>query len=136
MKRFVRAALALLFLSSGSFFSGGGLAFAGSSSIDAGLAKMDPATRLVQVCDLAVMAKMSSRKDGITEHAMIDALKPPQLSGNSAAGDGGAFRRRNQWFQFSYTCVTTPDRMQTTRLDVQIKRTIPRSEWASKNLFP
>lgn len=114
-----------------------GTAWAAAGGVEASLRKMDPATRLVQVCDLAVMDKTSSRKDGMTEHAVIDALGRSRVADtNTAEGDGGAFRRRGKWYQFSYSCTTTPDHMKVLKLQMNIKGEIPRSQWESKGLYP
>lgn len=114
-----------------------GAAFAKDAGIEASLRKMDPTTRLVQLCDLAVMTKTSNRKDGVTEHAVIDALSRTHIGNtNTAEGDGGAFRRRGHWYAFSYSCTATPDHMRVTRLTIDIKREIPKSEWAAKGLYP
>jgi hypothetical protein len=109
---------------------------AADSSADPSLKQLDPQTRLVQVCDLAVMDKTSSRKDGVTERAFIDALHRAHIDGNTAYGDGGAFRRKGEWYEFSYRCTVTPDHMRTTALEVDVKRLVPHAEWAAKNLYP
>ena len=111
-------------------------AIAADSGVDPSLRRLDPETRLVQVCDLAVMDKTSSRKDGVTERAFIDALHRAHIHGDTAYGDGGAFRRRGEWYEFSYRCTVTPDHMRTTALEVAVKRRVPHAEWAAKDLYP
>lgn len=111
-------------------------AIAADSGVDPSLRRLDPETRLVQVCDLAVMDKTSSRKDGVTERAFIDALHRAHIRGDTAYGDGGAFRRRGEWYEFSYRCTVTPDHMRTTALEVAVKRRVPHTEWAAKDLYP
>ncbi len=111
-------------------------AIAADSGVDPSLKRLDPQTRLVQVCDLAVMDETSSRKDGITERAFIDALHRAHIEGDTAQGDGGAFRRKGEWYEFSYSCTVTPDHMRTTELTVEVKRRVPHAEWAAKDLYP
>jgi hypothetical protein len=111
-------------------------ASAADGGVDPSLKRLDPETRLVQVCDLAVMDKTSSRQDGVTERAFIDALHRAHIEGNTAYGDGGAFRRKGEWYEFSYRCTVTPDHMRATALKVDVKRRVPHAEWAAKNLYP
>jgi hypothetical protein len=107
-----------------------------ADSVDPSLKRLDPETRLVQVCDLAVMDETSSRKDGVTERAFIDALHRAHIDGDTAHGDGGVFRRKGEWYEFSYRCAVTPDHMRVTAIEVDVKRRVPHSEWAAKDLYP
>lgn len=113
-----------------------GTALAADAGLEASLKDLDSATRLIQVCDLAVMDETSSRKDGVTDRAFIDMLYRPDIQGDVAVGDGGAFRRKGEWYEFSYRCAVTPDHLHTTKLTVKIKRHVPHSEWAAKNFYP
>jgi len=113
-----------------------GHAHAADPGLIASLKHLDPATRRIQVCNLAVMDETSSTKDGVTDRAFIDALKPPEIRGGVAMGNGGAFRRGGEWYEFSYRCAVTADHMKTTDLKVHVIRQVPRSEWDAKNLYP
>ncbi|SER07601.1 protein of unknown function [Faunimonas pinastri] len=100
------------------------------------LMKMDPTTRMIQVCNMAVMKQTSAEKKGTTEHAMIDALAPLKISANGLTGSAGAFRRAGKWYKFAFQCTVTPDHTHATALKIDVKREIPRSEWEKDNLFP
>lgn len=113
-----------------------GSALAADPGLAASLKELDATTRLIQVCDIAVMDKTSSRKDGVTDRAFIDMLHRPEINGDVAVGDGGAFRRKGEWYEFSYRCAVTPDHMQTTKLSVNSIRYVPHSEWEAKNFYP
>ncbi|HEV7285192.1 DUF930 domain-containing protein [Kaistia sp. UC242_56] len=113
-----------------------GSALAADPGLAASLKELDATTRLIQVCDIAVMDKTSSRKDGVTDRAFIDMLHRPEIEGDVAVGDGGAFRRKGEWYEFSYRCAVTPDHMQTTKLSVNSIRHVPHSEWEAKNFYP
>lgn len=113
-----------------------GSALAADSGLAASLKELDDTTRLIQVCDIAVMDKTSSRKDGATDRAFIDMLHRPEIEGDVAAGDGGAFRRKGEWYEFSYRCAVTPDHMKVTKLSVKSIRHVPHSEWEAKNFYP
>lgn len=128
-----RLALCLLALIAAAL---SGPAFAADARLEESLRELDDTTRLIQVCDLAVMDKTSSRKEGVTDRAFIDMLHRPEIHGDVAIGNGGAFRREGEWYEFSYRCAVTPDHMRTTRLSVSGVRHVPHSEWAAKNFYP
>lgn len=113
-----------------------GPAFAADAGLINSLKELDPTTRMIQVCDLAVMDKTSSRKEGVTDRAFIDMLHRPEIHGDVAVGNGGAFRRKGEWYEFSYRCAVTPDHLRTTKLSVNGIRHVPHSEWAAKNFYP
>lgn len=113
-----------------------GPVLAADAGLEASLKHLDSATRMIQVCDIAVMDKTSSRKDGVTDRAFIDMLHRPAIHGDVVEGDGGAFRRKGEWYEFSYRCAVTPDHLHTTKLTVEIKRRVPHSEWEAKNFYP
>ena len=66
-----------------------GAALANDARLEASLHDLDSATRLIQVCDLAVMDKMSG-KEGVADRAFIDALHRPEVHGDVAKGDDDA----------------------------------------------
>lgn len=111
-------------------------AAAGDAKMDDFFRSLDPATRLVQVCGVEVMKRTSSRRDGTTDRAAIDGIRRARLAGDVAEGDGGAFRRRGEWYEFSYRCVVTPDHMRVTELSIDVTRKVPRDEWEENNLYP
>ncbi|WEK51790.1 MAG: DUF930 domain-containing protein [Candidatus Kaistia colombiensis] len=113
-----------------------GQTLAADPGLEASLKELDATTRLIQVCDLAVMDKTSSRKEGVTDRAFIDMLHRPEIHGDVAAGDGGAFRRKGEWYEFSYRCAVTSDHMRATKLSVHVNRHVPHAEWAAKNFYP
>ena len=45
-------------------------------------------------------------------------------------GTGGAFRSGGQWYQFSFTCTGSADRMKVIAFKYNIGKTIPESKWA------
>ncbi|WEK50306.1 MAG: DUF930 domain-containing protein [Candidatus Kaistia colombiensis] len=111
-------------------------AFAADSSLQQSLKRLDASTRMIQVCDLAVMEKTSSPKQGVTDRAFIDMLSRPKIHGDVVVGHGGAFRREGEWYEFSFRCAVTPDHMRVTKLSVSRIRHVPHSEWAAKNFYP
>ena len=50
-------------------------------------------------------------------------------------GGGGAFKSKGQWYQFSFTCRTSPDHMQVRSFSYQIGEPIPAQQWEKSGLW-
>jgi hypothetical protein len=102
----------------------------------ASLKKLDPETRLEQVCDLEAMNRID--KDANPYHpdrAETDVVSHPQHVGNTVKGSGGAFRSKGRWYSFSFTCKGSPDHMQVLSFSYKIGEMIPESKWAALGLW-
>ena len=97
-------------------------AFASDARFLASLKKLDPQTRLEQVCDLYAM-KQIARDSGPyhPDRAKTDVVSHPRHSGNTVTGTGGAFRSGGRWYQFSFSCTGTPDGMKVSHIDVVVR---------------
>lgn len=88
----------------------------------ASLKKLDPETRLEQVCDLEAMSRID--RDTSPYHpdrAKTDVASHPQHIGDTVKGSGGAFRSKGRWYSFSFECKGTrsmpsPASMRTRRM--------------------
>jgi hypothetical protein len=106
-----------------------------SSKTDAGLAKLAPSDRFQQVCDIALMEKLRHEKHVYHPDSVIAyALEDPNVSGDTLHGDGGAFRSHGVWYQYSFTCAATPDRMKVLSLEYTVGDAVPKSEWGAHGL--
>ena len=95
----------------------------------ASLKKLDPETRLEQVCDLEAM----SRIDRDASPFIRTAPRPmssshPKHVGDTVKGSGGAFRSKGHWYSFSFECKGTPDHMKVSVIQLQDRRIDPRIE--------
>lgn len=123
--------------------SGGGLAAADSKGeirieprIEAMLKRIDPADRLEQVCDYAAAKRIGLDRNAYhPDRAVIDSISPFDVEGDTIKGSGGAFRSRGQWYQFSFTCRTTPDRMKILSFDYHVGDRIPEDKWDEYGLW-
>ena len=78
----------------------------------ASLSKLDPQTRLEQVCDLAAVNHIGkSEKLSKPDRAKANVITPPRLHGDTIEGTGGAFRSGGKWYAFSFTCKGSPDHL-------------------------
>lgn len=101
------------------------------------LDRLDPKTRLEQICDLEAMRKMSasgSAKSRV-DRAKSDVITPPQHLGNTLVAKGGAYRAGGKWYQMSFTCKATPDHKSVLDFTYKTGAEIPAAKWASYGLW-
>lgn len=113
----------------------GGAAMAGTK-VEGALRNLDPASRLEQVCNLEAMQKIG--RDNSTfrpERAVVDAVSRSKIKDNTIQGSGAAFRSRGKWYQFTFKCSTTPDRMKVLSFDYRIGAVIPPEKWSAYGLY-
>lgn len=102
----------------------------------ASLKRLDPATRLEQVCDLEAMNRIDrDAKAFRPDRAKTDVLNRPVHSGDTIKGTGGAFRSKGKWYAFSFTCKGSPDHMRVLSFTYKIGKVIPEAKWASLGLW-
>jgi hypothetical protein len=103
---------------------------------EAALKRIDPVDRLEQVCDYAATVHIGRDKNPYhPDRAVLDPISEPKVSGNTIKGTGGAFRSKGKWYQFSFTCKTTPDRMKVLSFDYKIGAAIPEDKWDALGLW-
>ena len=101
------------------------------------LKRMDPETRLVQVCDLAAMERISKDRNAFKpDRVMLDQLSPPRRKGESLQGTGGVFRSNGEWYHLSFKCAASEDRLKVLSFSYQVGARIERDAWEKMNLFP
>src|SRR5665213_46324 len=126
-----------------ALMNGSGLAAADSKSeikieprIEAMLKRIDAADRLEQVCDYAAAKSIGLDKNPYhPDRAVIDSISPFKTDGDTIKGSGGAFRSRGQWYQFSFTCTTSPDRLKILSFDYRVGEKIPEDKWDDYGLW-
>jgi hypothetical protein len=110
--------------------------FGADSRTVAMLKGLDPATRFEQACDIEAMNRIG--KDGTPFHpdrAVIDAVSGTKVSTDTMEGAGGAFRSGGKWYQFSFTCRTSPDRMKVLFFSYKVGTLIPEGKWEAYGLW-
>ena len=107
-----------------------------SPSLTQQLKELSGTTRFVQACNLEALLRISADRNGLSpSHAAVDALRRPLIKGDVMKGTGGALRSRDKWYQFSYSCVTTPDHLQVKSFAYKVGKPIPKAEWSHYNLY-
>ncbi len=100
------------------------------------LKRLDPSERILQVCSLAATERIAGdKKTYRPDRAVMDSVSPPQEQGDKISGTGGAFRSRGAWYQFSYSCATSPDRLKVLSFEFRVGEKIPESKWESLGLW-
>ncbi len=125
-----------LFVAACLFAAGSVPAAAFDASLTRQLKELSGTTRFVQACNLQALIEVSRDKNGLRPtHAAVDALGAPHVDGDVMKGSGGALRSRDKWYQFSFTCSTTPDHLEVKSFTYKIGKAIPKEQWASYNLY-
>lgn len=111
-------------------------AHAEKSRFDRSLEHLDPTTRLEQICAVETMARVNRDDNPYRpDRAVIYAVAKPKISGDTLTGSGGAFRSGGKWYQYSFTCKTTPDHMRVTDFKYKVGNSIPEKLWDSYGLY-
>ena len=105
-------------------------AFAIDDRFLSSLNKLDPATRLEQICDLEAMSRISH-----ADRAKSDVVSHPIHSGNTLTANGGAFRQKGKWYQFSFMCKATPDHLKVVSFSYKVGELIPEEKWSNYGLW-
>jgi hypothetical protein len=130
----VKIATAVLILAQTIFFLAPAAAM--DKRFAASLKRLDPMTRLEQVCDLEAMNRISRDANPFhPDRAKTDVLTHPVHAGDTIKGAGGAFRSKGKWYAFSFTCKGSPDHMRVLAFSYKIGNLIPESKWASLGLW-
>jgi hypothetical protein len=123
-----RVALALGFLVPAA-------ASANDSKVERMLRQLEPDARFEQVCDLEAMKRIGKDKTYRPERTIVSALGEPKVADTTMSGSGGAFKSKGQWYQFSFTCQTSPDHMQVLSFSYRIGEPIPAGQWEKNGLW-
>jgi hypothetical protein len=101
------------------------------------LNRLDPETRLEQVCDLEAMKRIDHDPNNHyhPDRAQTDAISNPRHAGDTITGTGGAFRSKGQWYSFTFTCEGTPDHLRVRAFNYKVGEPIPESKWATYGLW-
>lgn len=102
----------------------------------ASLKRLDPSTRLDQICDYEAMLRIGRDPHNYhPDRAKAEASSSPQRGRHSIVTNGGAFRSNGRWYTMSYTCQTGTDNLSVTYFSYSIGKAIPTSEWSKYGLW-
>jgi hypothetical protein len=100
------------------------------------LKQLDPDARFEQVCALEAMRKIAHDETAFhPERALVNALSPVSVQGDEMRGSGGAFRSGRNWYNFSFACRASPDRLKVLSLQYRVGPSIPEVKWEIYGLW-
>lgn len=109
---------------------------AADAALERSLMKLEPETRLVQICDVAGLTTIAQSKSfPKVDRVLIDAVSPPKHEATRLSGDGGALRQHDGWVRFSYVCMVPKGALKASSFTFQISGAIPKDDWADLGLW-
>jgi hypothetical protein len=99
------------------------------------LGRLDPQTRLEQVCDLEAMKRLKQEKKFPADRAHGAASAEPKTEGHTLTATSGAFRSKGVWYELSFVCQASPDHMKVLSFEYQTGKAIPESKWEDYGLW-
>jgi len=99
------------------------------------LRKIEPTTRLEQICDLEAMNRIKRETGMKADRAKSDVISSPHHNGHTLTASGAAFRAGAKWFELSFVCTGSPDHLRVTAFKYKIGKPIPESKWSSLGLW-
>lgn len=133
MQRIVLAsALAALILASGSADASDKR----QKQLENMLKRLDPSTRLEQLCDATAMSTISrEHREFRVDRSVASALEEPRVKGHTLTGKGGAFRSKGKWYQYSFTCEANAERLRVLSFQYTLGDEIPEAQWSLHGLY-
>ena len=99
------------------------------------LDRLDPQTRLEQICDLEAMTRIKKDQKYSPDRAQGAASADPKTEGDKLTATGGAFRSKGDWYELTFVCQATPDHMKVLSFEYQTGKPIPKTKWEEYGLF-
>lgn len=100
------------------------------------LKRLDPATRLEQVCDAEAMKRIArDHKEFRVDRSVASAVSEPRAKGDTLIGKGAAFRSKGKWYQYAFTCQAAPDRLRVISFEYKLGGEIPETQWSKHGLY-
>lgn len=100
------------------------------------LKQIDPSERFIQICSFVAAERISQDKSPYQpDRAVMDSISPAKIDGDTMVGDGAALRSHGEWYQFSFSCETSPDHMKVMSFNYQIGAKIPEGRWEELGLW-
>ena len=99
------------------------------------LGRLDPQTRLEQVCDLEAIKRIKREKKLPADRAQGAASAEPKTEGHTLTATGGAYRSKGAWYELSFVCQASPDHMKVVSFEYQTGKAIPESKWENYGLW-
>lgn len=99
--------------------------------------KLEPRTRMMQVCSFAGLSAFSKDKNlrPRADRVQVNASGEPKIEANVVKGKGAAVRSGGKWFAFAFTCTLNPEGTKATAFTYQLGKEIPKVDWERLGLW-
>lgn len=100
------------------------------------LKRLDPSTRLEQVCDAEAMKQINrDHREFRIDRSVVSAITEPRVKGDTLSGTGAAFRSKGKWYRYSFTCTAAPNRLSVLSFEYKLGDEIPETQWSQHGLY-
>ena len=99
------------------------------------LTRLDPQTRLEQICDREAMKRIKDDKKVPVDRAQGSASAEAKTNGDKLTAVGGAYRTKGGWFGLTYVCQSSTDHMKVLSFEYQTGDAIPKAKWEDYGLW-
>ena len=99
------------------------------------LKRLEPQTRLQQVCNLEAILQINRQYDQYAVDFVIAyATQAVVRKGDAIIAHGAAFHSNGQWYNLAFECQMSADQRDVAHLKFKLGETIPADQWADLNL--
>ena len=99
------------------------------------LLKLEPETRLEQICDIEAMKQIKKDMRVPVDRAKSNVSETPVHKAHTVTASGGAYRSKGKWYRLSFVCSGTPDHTRVTSFSYKTGAEIPESKWEDLGLW-
>ncbi len=111
-------------------------ALASGPRMERGLDRLEPTTRMMQVCDIKAAQELRrSAQFSKVDRVIVDAMENPDIEGGTVEGKGGAFRENGRWYRMEFKCTLTPDQKSALSFEYTAGDEIPEARWEEYGLW-
>jgi Domain of Unknown Function (DUF930) len=99
------------------------------------LKRLEPQTRLQQVCDLEAVLQINRQYDQYAvDFVVAYATQAVVRKGDAIIANGAAFHANGQWYKLAFECQMSVNHRDVAHLKFKVGDAIPGDQWADLNL--
>lgn len=99
------------------------------------LTRLDPQTRLEQICDREAMRRIKQETKLPVDRAQGQASAEPKTEGHKLTATGAAYRANGAWYGLTFVCEASADHMKVLSFEYKTGDAIPKSKWEDYGLW-
>lgn len=98
--------------------------------------RLDPQTRLEEVCNTVVAAALNRDNRQLrVDKVVAYTFASPETEGDRLKAGGAAFRSSGKWFRLRFECETNAARLDVQDLSYEIGEEIEKADWQRYYLY-